>query len=112
MRHEAIVSEETHRKAEISLCYNETKGGVDRTDKMLRVYSCKRKIDRWPMNFFFNMIDVTSVASYILWTTKSPQWNDTKKYGSRSFLQQLGNGLIDAHLNQRYQNPHTLQRKV
>ena len=64
------------------------------------------------MSFFFNMIDAASVAAYILWMTKNPQWNDAKKYRRRLFLEQLGRGLIDAHLNQHCQNPHALQQKV
>ena len=80
MHHKAIINEEIQRKPEIILYYNETKGGVDRMDQMVRVYSCRRKINRWPMSFFFNMIDVASVAAYILWTTKNSHWNDTKKY--------------------------------
>ncbi|CAF0977383.1 unnamed protein product [Didymodactylos carnosus] len=49
MHHETIVSEETHKKPEIILYYNETKGGVDRMDQMAQTYSCKRKINRWLM---------------------------------------------------------------
>lgn len=52
MQHDMRVSEETHKKPKIILYYNETKGGVDRMDQMVQSYSCKRKINRWPMPFF------------------------------------------------------------
>ena len=112
MHHETIISEETHKKPEIILYYNETKGGVDCMDRMVQTYSCKREINRWPMSFFFNMIDVAGIAAYVLWTTKNTQWNDNKPYRRRLFLQQLRRSLVDPHLNQRYQNPYAVQRNV
>ena len=66
MHHETIVSEETHKEPEIILYYNETKDGVDRMDQMVQTYSCKRKINQWPMSFFFNMIVVAGIAAYVL----------------------------------------------
>ena len=46
MHHETTVSEEAHKKSELILYYNETKGDVDRMDQMIQTYSCKRKINR------------------------------------------------------------------
>ena len=112
MHHDMTVSEETHRKPEIILYYNETKGGVDHMDQMVQTYSCKRKINRWPMSFFFNMIDVAGIAAFIIWKTKNPQWNNNKLYRRRLFLQQLGRTLVDAHLNQRCQDPRAVQQGV
>lgn len=112
LHHDMRVSEEVHKKPEIIMYYNETKGGVDRMDQMVQTYSCKRKINRWPMAVFFNIIDVAGIAAFIIWTTKNPQWNDNKRCRRRIFLQQLGRSLVDAHLNQRRQNPYAFQRGV
>jgi len=38
MHHETTVSEETHKKPEIILYYNETKDGVDHMDQMIQTY--------------------------------------------------------------------------
>ena len=110
LHHDMTVSEETHQKPEIILYYNETKGGVDRMDQMVGTYSCKRKINRWPMTFFFNMIDVAAIAVYVIWTRKNPEWNDNKQYRRRIFLQQLSRSLVDSHVNRRSQNPYAVQR--
>jgi hypothetical protein len=64
------------------------------------------------MWFFFNMIDVAGIAAYVLWTPKNTQWNETKPYGRRLFLQQLGRSLVDPHLNQCSRNPYAVQRNV
>ena len=112
LHHGMIVSEETHQKPDIILYYNETKGGVDRMDQMVGTYSCKRKINRWPMTFFFNMIDVAGIAAYVIWTTKNPQWNNNKRHRRRIFLQQLGRSLVDSYLNQRSKNPQAVQQAL
>jgi len=47
MHHTSDVSTEDHRKPEIILFYNSTKGGVDTVDLMVRYYSCRIKTRRW-----------------------------------------------------------------
>jgi hypothetical protein len=64
------------------------------------------------MTFFFNIIDIAGLAAFVLWTTKSPQWNEGKLHRRRLFLQQLGRSLVEAHLNERCQNPQAIQRNV
>ena len=112
MHHDTTVSEEAHKKPEIISYYNKTKGGVDHMDQMVRNYSCRRKINRWPMTFFFNMVDVAGIAAFVIWITKNPAWNERKSHRRRLFLQELGRNLVDSHLNRRRQNPAALQRNV
>ena len=104
MHHQMAISEETHKKPDMILYYNERKGGVDRMDQTIQTYSCKRKINRWPMTFFFNIIDVACVVAYVLWTTKYPQSNNSKRHRRRLFIEQLGRDLVDPQLNKRCQN--------
>lgn len=66
MHHDKAVNDEQKKKPDIILYYNKTKGGVDRMDQMLKTYSCRRKIKRWPMTFFFNIIDVGALAAFLL----------------------------------------------
>ena len=112
MHHDTTVNEEAHKKPEIISYYNKTKGGVDRMDQMVRNYSCRSKINRWPMTFFFNMIGVAGIAAFVVWITKNPSWNENKSHRLRLFLQQLGRSLVDSHLRQRRQNPAAIQRNV
>jgi len=108
IHHDKSVSEETHKKLGKILYYNETKGGVD---QMVQTYSCKRKINRWPIASF-NLIDVASVVVYIIWATKNCHWNNNKLYRRRLFLRQLGRSLVDPHLNKYCQNTCAIQRGV
>jgi hypothetical protein len=86
MRHGMAVDQDQKKRPEIISYYNNTKGGVDRMNKMLMTYLCRRKIKRWPMTFFFNMIDVAALAAFILWISKNPQWNEGKSHHRRIFL--------------------------
>ena len=86
--------------------------GVDHMNEMVQTYSCKRKTKRWPMTFFFNMIDIAGIGAFVIWTSKNPEWNDGKLHRRRLFLQELGRSLTDAHLDRRHQNPQAVQRNV
>jgi len=112
MHLEKVVDEEQKKKPEIILYYNNTKGGVDRMNQMIATYSCRRKIKRWPMTFFFNMIDVAGIAAFTVWVSKNPQWNIGKRHRRRLFLLQLGHDLVHDHLNRRRQQPQAMQRDV
>ena len=46
MHHDKVVNDEQKKKPDIILYYNDTKGGVDRMDQMVQMYSCKRKTNR------------------------------------------------------------------
>ena len=112
LHHDTIVSDEVGKKPEIILYYNDTKNGVDHMDQMVQTYSCRRKTKRWPMTFFFNMIDIAGIAAFVVWTSKNPEWNEGKLHRRRLFLQQLGRSLVDAHLNRRCHNLQAMQRNV
>jgi hypothetical protein len=111
MHHDKDVNEQNKKKPEIILYYNSTKGGVDRMDQMIRTYSSRRKIKRWPMTFFFNMIDVAAVAAFIIWIVKNPMWNHGRSHRRRIFLLELGKSLLDTHLQRRSQQTFTIQQR-
>ena len=52
--------------------YNQTKGGVDVCNKLVRTYSVKRKTRRWPLTLFFNSLDLSAVKSLIIWLLVIP----------------------------------------
>ena len=72
------------------LDYNASKGGVDTSDQMLRTYTCKRKTRRWPIAIFSNMLDISALNAYIIWTLINPDWNARKTHKRRLFLEELG----------------------
>ena len=103
MHHDKVVNDEQKKKPDIILYYNDTKGGVDRMNQMAQTYSCKRKTKRWPMTFFFNLIDVSGIAAFVIWISKVPQWNEGKRHRRRLFLIQLGHELVELYLDRRRQ---------
>jgi Transposase IS4 len=101
------------QKPDIILHYNDMKGGVDNMDHLLCMYSCKRKINRWPMIIFFNMIDVAALASYIVWISHFPEWRQESKWSRRrQFLVELGESLVKPEISRRAENPATLRQQI
>ena len=82
--------EETHSaKLEIIKYYNKTKGSVGTMDKMLGEYTLKQQSLLWPLAFFYNMIDVTGLACYVIYrehNARSEVWGkgSTKKVLERA----------------------------
>ena len=54
------------QKPEIILYYNSTKSGVDNLDHLATMYTCRRKVNRWPVALFGNVVDVGAVAAFII----------------------------------------------
>lgn len=112
MHQDATTDASQNSKPEIILHYNDTKSGVDNLDHLSRLYTCKRKIKRWPMTIFFNVVDCAAVAAYVVWTAAYPDWNANKRYRRRLFLNELGFAMVDEELQRRSQNPRAMQRQV
>ncbi|ROL46206.1 hypothetical protein DPX16_19955 [Anabarilius grahami] len=70
--------------------YNRCKGGVDNLDKVVGTYSCRRRTCRWPVVLFYNLVDVSTFNSFVLWTAVDPSWNQGKTFRRRLFLEELG----------------------
>ena len=85
MHHDDTVDAEDRQKPEIIQHYNKTKSGVDNLDHLVGLYSVKRKVRRWPMTLFFNIIDV----AYVSWLARNPDWNVNKTHKRRLFLRDL-----------------------
>lgn len=56
------------------LRYNATKGGVDNLNKVTAAYSVRRKIARWPVTLFHNMIGVSAYNAFVVWRELHPDW--------------------------------------
>ena len=85
------VEQTATAKPEIIKYYNQTKGGVDTMDKILSEYTVKRRTNRWPLAFFYNMIDIAALSAYIIYTEHNQRFNSTDL--RRRFLKELANQL-------------------
>lgn len=103
MHQEGVVNEETG-KPEVIEFYNVTKGGVDVLDKLCHDKTTKRKTRRWPLCFYFGVLDMAAVNSYVL-----VKWNtDLDKFSSQAhntFLKNLALALTASMMDRRLQNP-------
>lgn len=102
----AIVDNET-KKPEIILFYNSTKGGTDTFDKLCHTYSVSRKTKRWPLRYFFGILDQCGVNSMILYSLNM----DNPRLRRRKYLETLAKNLIKPWLHERMQVP-TIQRGI
>ena len=73
----SITADERKKPLMILDC-NKRKGGVDMFDEKLEKFSCRRKIVRWPLLFFYNMLDASANNSYIL-LNKFGRYSKSKK---------------------------------
>ena len=112
MHHDKKAIEEKENKPEIITHYNATKSGVDNFDHLCRLYTCKRKIPRWPMVFWFNMLDCAAVAGYIIWILKYSDWESGKRHRRRLFLKDFGRELVNDLIQRRLLNIQALQSGV
>lgn len=99
------VTSGTQHKPEIILNYNKTKGGVDNFDKMLGEYTTKRRTQRWPLAFFYNIIDIGAFASFVLYKCLHPT-NTKSTSARRTFLKELANQLVKPAIEERANNSH------
>ena len=82
--------------------YNATKNGVDNLDHLCTLYTCRRKVNRWPVVLFGNCIDVGAVAAFVIWMAKYPEWKSSEgKRRRRIFLLELGQELVIPHIKGR-----------
>ena len=76
--------------------YNSTKFGVDVTNQMARKYSVKSKSQRWPLQVFFNILDLAGINSWILY-----QETTGEGISRQEFLFQLGEELAKEDQKER-----------
>ena len=76
--------------------YNTGKKGVDQFDQNIEHFTCRRKTVRWPLLFFYNMIDVSAFNAFLIF----------KKNGftkpSKQFLLALSKQLVSFCVRRRY----------
>ncbi|XP_038568008.1 piggyBac transposable element-derived protein 3-like [Micropterus salmoides] len=104
---EPEVSNKEPRQPKIILDYNSCKGGVDNFDKSISTYSCRRRTCRWPLVLFYNILDVSALNAFVLWTALHPSWNNNKSFKRRLFMEELGKMLVSPQMQRTQSPPHT-----
>lgn len=100
------IDETNKKKPEIIKFYNSTKGAVDTLDEMVGTYRCKRKVWRWPLAFFENMLDISAVNAMVIFLANNPQWPHAQKNERRRlFLIELGKSLVEPYIAARKRMP-------
>ena len=99
MHYELILAEPEPFKPEIIQFYNQTKGGVENLDKLVRTYSSIRKCNRWPVTLFFNLIDIAAYKALVCYVFTNPNYHKGKLSRRRLFLEELAFQLVgkDTH---------------
>ena len=92
---------------------NAPKSAVDNMDHLACIYSCKRKINRWPMVLFFNMLDTAAIVSFVIWMCSNPDWNKlSKAIRRRQVIVSLGECLAEPLIRRRLDNAAQLRRPI
>ena len=66
-KHNSVKTEGDKNKPETIIFYNKTKFGVDVTDQMARKYTVKSCSQRWPLQIFFNILDLAAINAWVLY---------------------------------------------
>ncbi|XP_055910852.1 piggyBac transposable element-derived protein 4-like [Eupeodes corollae] len=82
------------------LDYNRTKGGVDVFDQMVSIHSCSRQTNRWPMVVFYNLLDVSALATVIIFRHFNPPSKNIKVFRNEKLIQ-LAQELMEKELDDR-----------
>jgi hypothetical protein len=106
MHRDAAVDVETS-KPDIILFYNESKGGVDTCDQMVKAMTAKRKTNRWPMAIFYRLLDFACLNSFVVWRTVKPDVEVRRK----EYIMQLAMELAKPHMLRRSAKPQ-LNRNI
>ena len=89
-RHTGVQIEDNHKRLPETISYyNKTKFGVDVVDQMTRKYSVKAGNFRWPLQIFFNILDLAAINAWILYKQCTGDTISRKQY-MFSLAEELG----------------------
>lgn len=99
-----VIEQTLAVKPEIIGYYNQTKGGVDRMNEMVSQYIVKQRTSWWPFAFFYNIMDVAPLATYIIHVEHNPWLKSTEDH--HLFLIDLAFQLCKSQIEACSQNPN------
>lgn len=104
--HSSVEIEKNHTRIPDTIrVYNNTKFGVDVTDQMARKYSVKSKCQRWPLQVFFNILDLAGINAWILYTETTGE-----KISRQEFLFKLAEELCAEYKMERQLSSDNLSK--
>ena len=80
------------------------KGGVDTLDQLVRIYSCKRKTNRWLFALFCNLLDIGTYNALVIFLHVHPGYNQGKSHKRRLFILDIAKGLLPVQIQQASQH--------
>lgn len=95
--HNAGKISSDRQKPEIILYYNKTKGATDTFDQMCHEYTVARGTRRWPLRFFYGILDQASINAFILFSLNKDNNVDNR----REFNENLALHLLTPFLTNR-----------
>lgn len=95
------IDEET-QKPEINIFYNKNKGAVDTLNKCMHSRTTSRKTRRWPLRYFFGVLDILANNAFIIQRLNSGDPKITRL----QFIEDLADGLIYQHVLRRLNIPY------
>ena len=66
-KHISVKTEGDKNKPATMIFYDKTKFGVDVTDQRARKYTVKSCSQRWPLQIFFNILDLATINAWVLY---------------------------------------------
>lgn len=108
MHSDMAVGDDAKKKPDIINYYNKYKTGVDTMDQMLRRYTSQRRCSRWPMAMFFNILDIASLAAYIIYYENNKMIKK-KTAERRLFMRKLSEELAKPMIEERMTNPQVMR---
>lgn len=97
------TNEIVNEKSKIVLHYNATKGGTDTFDKLCHSYSVTKRTNRWPVRYFYGILDMAIVNARILMKCMLKNNGIEKKVTAISCLDELYLHLVTPYLERRYE---------
>lgn len=98
--HHSQQFDDSAGKPEIIVFYNSTKSGVDSLDEKCAQHSTGRRTQRWPMAFFFRLLDISGVNAYVI----HQAFKNNSRLEKADFLKILADELVKPHLHRRVEN--------
>ena len=99
------LGESAKKKPETVEFYNKIKCGVNVTNQMDRQYSVKAGTRRWPVDVFYNILDLAAINAFVLYKKRTRD-----KISTRYFLFKLATELREDYIVERSSRNSTIAR--
>lgn len=88
--HDDVSFNDETKKPEVILIYNSSRGGVDTVDQKCGDYSVSRRMRRWPLAIFFQLLNIAGINTNILYNnTKIENKHKTRRLFQKSLSMDL-----------------------